>query len=44
MAMTALRDERGLMIRIAARDGGDLDIATTTVRETLLQEPAFVGA
>jgi urease accessory protein len=44
MAMTALRDERGVMIRIAARDGGDLDIATATLRESLLQEGARVGA
>jgi urease accessory protein len=44
MAMTPLRDERGAMIRVAARDGGDLDIAMTAIREQLLQELAFVKA
>jgi urease accessory protein len=44
MAMTPLRDERGAMIRVAAMDGGDLDIATTAIRESLLQERALVAA
>jgi urease accessory protein len=43
-AMTALRDERGVMIRVAARDGGELDIALTAIRESLLRDLARVPA
>ncbi|MCB8881206.1 urease accessory protein UreD [Acidisoma cellulosilytica] len=34
--MTRLRAESGIMIRIAAHDGGDLDIAMTEIRNALL--------
>lgn len=34
--LTRLRAESGLMIRLAARDGGDLDIALGTLRAALL--------
>jgi urease accessory protein UreH len=33
--VTPLRAERGMMIRIAAADGGDLDMAMTAFRQTL---------
>jgi urease accessory protein len=33
LAMTPLRDGRGAMIRIAATDGGDLDVALAAIRE-----------
>jgi urease accessory protein len=34
--MTRLRDDSGVMIRIAARDGGDLDTGMTAIRNALL--------
>jgi urease accessory protein len=44
LAMTALREERGAMIRVAARDGGDLDSAVTAIRESLLRDLALAVA
>ena len=36
VAMTPLRAGIGAMVRVAARDGGDLDVALTTIREALI--------
>jgi urease accessory protein UreH len=43
MAMTRLRDAAGVLIRIAAPDGGDLDTALTAIREAMLGLPWLQG-
>jgi urease accessory protein len=38
LAMSPLRAESGVMVRVAARDGGDLDVALTMIRANWFRE------